>query len=242
MSHNNRREAYTAKDILEQLDQSAANFEFPMLDNAYVYPVSTRLSAYRDESRWMIIIETVGFSYRGGGHNGINNCLHVYGNDLDHDPGTQNFNFLSFTSDSTAGPTFDNNAEELLNPYVNTMLLRNREISISTDPQFYATRGIQPEEPGRVTIWEMLRGLEPEYRNDFFASSTELEDRVPNGLPLFLRLDEWHHPDLANQEKPGKNETFIMLADALETGDLSIFKPTSSPNTHWSNWPEGGTL
>ncbi|NML22118.1 hypothetical protein HHL16_14640 [Pseudoflavitalea sp. G-6-1-2] len=242
MSHNNSREAYTAKDILEQLDQSAANFEFPMLDNAYVYPVTNRLSAYRDESRWMIIIETVGFNYRGGGHNGINNCLYVYGNELTYKPGLNNNNFLNFTADSTSGPTFDTNAEEFLNPYVNSMLLRDREISISSDPQFYAAQGIRSEGAGRVTIWELLRGLEPEHRNDFFATSTELKERVPQDLPLFLRLEEWHHPDLANEERPGKNETFVMLADALETGDLSIFKPKTSPNTHWSNWPEGGTL
>ena len=242
MPHNNNREAYTAKDILEQLDQSAANFEFPMLDNAYVYPVTNRLSAYRDHERWMIIIEAVGFSYRGGGHNGISNCLYIYGNQLNQKPGSNNANFIRFTSDSTAGPTFDTTAEEFLNPYVNSMLLREREISIPNDPQFYSAQGAKTERTERVTIWEMLRGLEPEHRGEFFATSTELQQRVPEDLPLFLRLEEWHHPDLANGEQPGRNETFIMLADALETGDLSIFQPKSSPNTHWSNWPEGGTL
>jgi hypothetical protein len=58
-------------EILKQLDKCAKEFTFPMLDNGYVYPAGTKLTAYRDEKHWVIIIEVIGFSYRGGGHNGI---------------------------------------------------------------------------------------------------------------------------------------------------------------------------
>jgi hypothetical protein len=32
-----------------------------------------------------------------------------------------------------------------------------------------------------------------------------------------------------------------MLAKVLVTGDAAHYKPTKPPNTHWSNWPGGGT-
>jgi len=78
---------YSAKDILKQLDKCAEDYTFPMLDNGYIYPVVSRVSAYRDEKRWALIIEVVGFNYRGGGHDGISNCLHVFGNCLEFEPG-----------------------------------------------------------------------------------------------------------------------------------------------------------
>lgn len=235
-------ETFTAKEILEQLDNATKEFRFPMLDNGYTYPVSTRLSAYRNSAEWKIVIEEIGFHYRAAGHAGIWNCLSIYGNSLDHKPGHDNANFLHFTADSEEGETFDTETESFLNPGVSSMLIRGQKIILSQDPDFYGSKGIQLEEPGKIMIWEMMRGLMPEYRDLFIATEEELRARVPEELALFIRLDEWHHPDLANQERPGQNETFIMLADALETGDLKLFKPTLPANTHWSNWPEGGTL
>lgn len=36
--------------ILQQLDEAAGRFVFPMLDNGYVYPVEVRMVAYRELS------------------------------------------------------------------------------------------------------------------------------------------------------------------------------------------------
>ena len=32
------------------------------------------------------------------------------------------------------------------------------------------------------------------------------------------------------------------IGPTLWTGDPSIYNPTAEPNTHWTNWPDGGTL
>jgi hypothetical protein len=62
-------------------------------------------------------------------------------------------------------------------------------------------------------------------------------------MKLVLRLDEWSHPDVVNSDqKPSGNQTFQQIAAVLESGDISMFQPTAEPNTHWSNWPDGGTL
>ena len=68
------------EEILNQLDRCNAEYTFPMLDNGYVYLAGTKLTAYRDDECWAIVIEVIGFSYRGGGNNGISNYLHIFGN------------------------------------------------------------------------------------------------------------------------------------------------------------------
>ena len=233
---------YTAGSILQQLDQCAEEHTFPMLDNGYVYPVDSRLTAYRDDERWAMVIETVGFSYRGGGHNGISNCLYVFGNCLSCKPGIDDESFIYPTEDSGEGETFDPEDEAFLNPHVSTMRLREKTIQVPHEPGYYQTKGIDPEEPPRVTIWEFLRGISDAYKEEFMATEEEIRHRLPNDLPLFLKLDEWFHPDLAKGEMPGHTETFRMIAKGLETGNAAVYNPTREPNNHWKNWPEGGTL
>jgi hypothetical protein len=72
------------------------------------------------------------------------------------------------------------------------------------------------------------------------------EERTANVFPEMkqvLQLDEWNHPNVVeDSDRPSKNETFKQLAQVLSTGNASWYRPTLPPNTHWSNWPEGGTL
>ncbi len=57
-----------------------------------------------------------------------------------------------------------------------------------------------------------------------------------------LQLEEWFHPDVAVGQLPSENETFQQIAHVIELKDPTMYKPTYKPNTHWSHWPEGGTL
>jgi len=61
-------------------------------------------------------------------------------------------------------------------------------------------------------------------------------------LPQRLRLDEWYHPDLADEQLPSQCSTFQMLAAAIAENNLSLYKPITPSNTHWLDWPEGGKL
>lgn len=135
---------YSTKDILDQLDSHAANFTFPMLNNGYVYLTDCRLSAFRDEKRWVLLIEVLGFNYRGGGHGGIDNCLYLFDNCFTSSE-AGNMDFLYLTDDSNEGNTFDLDYAESLNPDVHSMLLRGQEIAISHDVEFYQSKGIELE-------------------------------------------------------------------------------------------------
>jgi len=237
-----KKQEYSTKEILKQLDKCAEDYTFPMLDNGYIYLVTSKLTAYRDEKRWVIIIEVVGFNYRGGGHNGINNCLHIFGNCIDFEPGTNNNNFLYPTDNSPDGSTFDVEYEESLNPKIKTVILGEKEIAINHNREFYTKKEIELEEEDKIFIWEFLRGLVPEYENEFFATETEIRERIPKDLPKFMELTEWYHPNCADSELPSKNETFKLIAKALETGKTELYKPIKKANNHWKNWPDGGIL
>ena len=228
--------------ILKQWDKCAEEFVFPMLDNGYTYPGDVRMSVYRDPERWLMIIEALGAHNRCAGHDCISNCLHLYGNALHGDPGTSNDDFLHPTHDVSGVQTFEAEYGWLLTADVRQIKIRDRAVELNLDADRLREKGIQLEEPPSVNVAEMLRSLLPEERNALLATEQELAERNVHGLPLFMRLDEWSHPDLASEEKPSECETFKMLAEAVATGDASLYKPTQPPNTHWRNWPEGGQL
>ncbi len=231
-----------SNDTLKQLDDCSLDFTFPMLDNGYVYPAGTRLTAYRDDARWVIVIEVIGFSYRGGGHNGITNCLHVFGNCLDYEPGTRNENFLNPTNNSSDYNTFDDEEDFYLNPLCTTFLLRNETMPLIHDRTKYIEAGIMPEDGERINAFEFLRLLDKLYHEKLVATETEIRERIPKDLPKIIELHNWFHPDLINSDLPGNNETFKLIAEVLVTGNADLYKPGSAPNTHWANWPFGGTL
>jgi hypothetical protein len=54
--------AYTTAEILAQLDDRAADYDFPMFDNAYIFFAAARLSLYRDRLNWALVMEVLGFS------------------------------------------------------------------------------------------------------------------------------------------------------------------------------------
>ena len=66
---------------------------------------------------------------------------------------------------------------------------------------------------------------------DFTATIRAQEKRMGQ-----LELEEWA------TARPSSYETWQQIAKVLATGDTSYYHPTLEPNTHWSNWPESGSL
>ncbi len=48
--------------------------------------------------------------------------------------------------------------------------------------------------------------------------------------------------EMINYNSPSKYETWEMIAKVIVTGNTKYYKPTLKPNTHWSNYPESGSL
>src|SRR5262245_36002881 len=56
----------THEEILSIFDRCCAAYTFPMLDNGYVYPAASRLSAHYSPDNWGLVFELFGFSPRAG--------------------------------------------------------------------------------------------------------------------------------------------------------------------------------
>ncbi|MGC3956647.1 MAG: hypothetical protein QM813_01325 [Verrucomicrobiota bacterium] len=231
----------TAKEILDQLDQCAEQYVFPMLDNGYIYPGDVRLTIYRDNVDWLMILEHFGANPRTLGYASFQNCLYVFGSKLPRQPGTANESFLEPMASAPGDWIFDAEFGWNVVDGAHSVLLRGQLVEFDLSSTALERKGIELYDGQRDAV-AVMRSLLPEHRDLILASDAELAARNPHGLPLWLRLDEWHHPDLAKEELPSQSETFQMLAAAIATGDKSKYCPTKSPNTHWKNWPEGGTL
>lgn len=66
---------------------------------------------------------------------------------------------------------------------------------------------------------------------DFTATIRAQEERMGQ-----YEREEW------KTARPSSYETWQQIAKVLATGDTSFYEPTLEPNTHWSNWPESGSL
>lgn len=229
------------QDILDQLDACARGFTFPVLDNGYIYPVDQRMHVMRADTLWMIVIESLGFNPRAGGIDGIQNCVHLFGNALHRPPGTANEDFLN-PFDYPQENVFDEEYQWEVNPKLDHLMIRGHRVPVDLRPHQLAAKGIKLLRPPVIDPPALLRSLVPEYRELLLATPEELRARNPHGIPTILVLDQWNHPDVCGEVMPSQSETFQMLAALVETGRLDEYHPSLSANTHWSNWPEGGTL
>lgn len=226
------RASFRESSILKQLDHHAAEYSFPTLDNGYVYPVDARLTAYRDARRWAIVIEHIGFFNRTLQ---FENTIYAYGNCLSGDPGHGSM------IDLADGTNWQDETGWNVRPGVRSIRIHGRRVPL--DPletvPFATPEGA---EMGLLPIQDLFRRLLPRCRELYHATEAELRAVVPADLPQILRLTEWEHADAVHDVLPSHTEFFPMLAKVLVTGDTSHYKPTKPPNTHWSNWPKGGTL
>jgi hypothetical protein len=139
------------------------------------------------------------------------------------------------------GPWQDAETGELVAADAREVTLRGAAVRIPQNAQF-RDQGIELEEAPSIQTFELCRLLAGTHRNDVLATPAERRCSVPPELEEILVLDEWHHPDLVSDELASDSETFRQLAKVLESGNVSEYRPSQPPNTHWRNWPEGGTL
>jgi hypothetical protein len=119
--------------------------------------------------------------------------------------------------------------------------VRGRDVAIPPAAAF-ATHGIGLSKPPRIQVFELCRFLAATARDQVLATSDEQRVSVPPELRRIFQLDEWHHPDVVSGERPSQSPTFRRLAEVLTTGDVNTYEPDRPPNTHWSNWSQGGSL
>lgn len=243
---------WTTDQILAVLDQCCDNFTFPMLDNGYVYLSASRMSAFWSPSNWAIVIEIFGFSPRSGLPD---TQLYVFGSRIINRKQREDFstqdayeNFLKMNPNNEShfiypieeGFWIDPENSDMVAEGPSPLILRGKAWNVPTYTAF-SRYGVDLEEPPRIQVFELCRVLAATNREDVLATPEERKFMIPDDLKQVLQLEEWNHPDVV-EERPPAHETFQQLANVLVTGDPASYKPTLPANTHWKNWPDGGSL
>jgi hypothetical protein len=238
--------------ILSVLDCCCDAFTFPMLDNGHVYLAGTRLSLYRSLDDWAMVIEVFGFSPRSGLpdthiHTFASNLhdrdaperyvsLEAYDNYLANNPN----NDSRFVYPVGAGPWQDAKNDELVAEEAREVVVRDRTLPLPSR-DVYEQHDIELERP-RVQVFELCRLLAEVARESVLATQQERRVSVLPSMVQILQLEDWHHPDVVDDDRPSRSETFQQLARVLTTGDVEGYRSSQAPNTHWRNWPDGGRL
>lgn len=88
--------AFTREEIFAPLDAALEDASFPNIGHPYSYPIDSRLHVFRDDSRWALLVEVVGYNPRSGG---VVDIVHHFGKCLDGPSGFDNDDFLFRISD-----------------------------------------------------------------------------------------------------------------------------------------------
>jgi hypothetical protein len=242
-----------SREILRILDRCCDSFTFPMLDNGYVYLAATRLSLFRSTSDWAMVIEVFGYSPRSGLPS---ICIDTFASHLYDRNRPENYvsreayeaylannpnNESRFIYPIDEGPWQDPENLEYLATDAREVVVRGNVVRLPRLSE-YSSHGIDLEDPPRIHVFELCRFLAGTAREEVLATPKERRVSIPPELEQILVLDEWRHPDLVQEERPSRSETFQQLAEVLATGDVSRYQPSREPNTDWRNWPEGGRL
>ena len=242
---------YDPDQILGILDKCCEEFTFPMLDNGYVYLAATRLSLFRSEIDWAMVIEVFGFSPRAGLPDThiytFASNLHNRDKEVDYVSSEAYQNYLEKNPHNESRfihPLEEGDWQDVDDPEQVSLSgeinLRGNLIPLP-DKSEYQNHGIVFEEEHPL-LFELSRYLAGQYRDEVLCAKEERRISILPEMNQILQLEEWPHPDLVNDEMPSETESFRMLAEVLVTGDVSRYSPSAPANTHWSHWPDGGTL
>ena len=239
------------KEILGVLDACASSFNFPAMDNGYVYPAASKLSVYRSEEDWAFVIEVFGYSPRSQDpdisiytiasklidRNSKDNYVTVeaYNNYLLNNPHNELRSIY---------PIANNEWQNQDEPdYVNVgsvCTLRNLDVTVPNSASFLEV-GIQLEEQIPQSF-EFCRYLASRHHDLVLCTEKERRISVAPEMELLVQSGEWVHPDISGDEPPSASKTFKDAALAITSGSTEKFTLCENPNSHWSNWPDAGTL
>ena len=246
---------WTPEKILAVLDKCSDRSDFPMLDNGYMYLAATRLSLYRSDNDWALVVEVFGLFNRSGEPV---TSIYTFASSLQNRSQPEQFcdrrayeNYLANSPYSESSFIYPLEIKDDENQWMNpikfeyvlesgTYFLRGKHYKLPSK-QEYQTLNIELEDY-QVKVFEFCRYLAVTKRDQVLATEEEKRHHILPEMQQIFQLEEWHHPDVAIEELPSESETFQQLVKVLFTGNTDYYQPTQPPNTDWRNWPEGGQL
>ena len=212
------------KDILSTLDRCCEEFTFPALDNGYVYPAATRMSVYRSDEDWALVIEVFCFSPRSGIPDTqiytIASRLRRLKTPADYISRDAYDKYISANGNNESTFVFpieegdwqDSVEPEFLAPGAHSVKLRSK---IIRTPRMDAYRecAVPLRVPNRVLVFEFCRYLAATSRDNVLASANERRVCVPDELQQIMQIEEWSHPDIVGGVLASSSRSFCELSE-----------------------------
>ena len=86
-----------------------------------------------------------------------------------------------------------------------------------------------------LTTYEFNKNLvDGEYPLDFETFATMFRQQE--------NINSEYNKNQYKDNRPSSYETWQLIAKLIATGDTTLYKPTLNPNTHWTNWPDSGSM
>lgn len=227
--------AIYAKDILSILDKEALEYNFPMPDNLCNYNAGMRLTAFRSMQEWLIIFEMLNYTQN---HEFLNEIC-AFGNKLE----VQGFAFESPVLIETIKNTsfYKENGNFCIEPSQCSVQFKKESVSVCFHDEDYQKARVDQNSKA-PTPAKLLRLFASAFNKNIYEENEnllKLVGRSNSGLMQFIKLEEWQHPDLAQDELPSQSISMLSLSEALEEGKPEIyFCPKEKINSHWYYWGE----
>ncbi|MEL1244245.1 hypothetical protein AAEO56_08240 [Flavobacterium sp. DGU11] len=259
---------FTETEILEKLDlafQGIPSDDFPDgneedikynffidLEHGYFETAGNKIHLYGDKNRWAIVFEKCGYLNRGGAGvielDYIGNCIDYPISKYPERSYITNCETIELVSSEEYERIRNKKGSEmeqfeLISPEALTINIHERNVPIDQDINKYIKLGIQPREfdnPEKLIGYgDIIRFYNETYPELVSATEIEIMTHLPTDIPKIMTISEFHYISSHDAIFPSNQETFLMIAKILSTGDTSFWKPTLKSNNHWSNWESG---
>lgn len=225
-------------NILVQMDESARNYLFPMPDNVAHYNAGMRLTAFRSDDERLVIFEMINYVK---GREFINE-LYAYGDRISA-PGLVQTSGYPLLTQQEDYPFWNDKGEFVLPLNDFTINVKGSLCHIKPAPAYWQEAGIREDSsaPPAAKMLRLLMHLLGDSMYELDSTLLKLCGRENRDLSVFMQLNAWYHPRLAEDEMPSESISLRTLAEALQRNDLSCYQcPVDRVNSHWSHahWNE----
>jgi hypothetical protein len=222
--------------VLSDLDKHASEFNFPMLDNAYVAFAAGRLSVFVNDEHWALAFEVLGYSINQGA---FVDDLYAFGDCLLREGVLTSFSVLT---EMPEAPLVDPATEAWIADWSDwSVSCSSGTFRFRPSRSEYLAAGIHLDcesGPGSLPQKDVLRFfLARQKASGLFLSENQLIGEL-DGCPsmrLLLQTESWQHPDVANGELPSGTVSFQSLMKVIAEKSASPFVP-GNVNTSWPIW------